>query len=1117
VAFPGGIHPRYIVGAQPLVNGSPAGAYVHNPAFAPTAVTDSTAGEPAPDPVLRESASSSVPVGHSAVRSPAVSVSAGPEEVQREVREISEVIAGEFGIRLDSGAAVAAVEQSNPHVGEATLAKVREHRWNPNELRGLRAALEHFAPILGERRSRSGRAGVEQEVTHVGAVSFGVTNRKIDFGMAGEYIGSHKMLNFYAPVLIGKDFGGGRREIEGTATHELAHGLLKYALPEFTDAFGSWGPDGRPRLREGAEPPYGNATSAMADLEASIKASFLVPDKFAAESPKHAEAITALKGRHPGVFERKPGELSGKAAARIARELKSELPEFNKMVGSWTEDGWPAFEGELPITLYAATNANEDLSETAKYYFLEPETLRAKAPKRAAFFDRLVAEWNTSASETEPGVQPVSSSPDGGGNDLSAGKPPLVGEVHETGPAHPVAEEPTVSPATTAALPRLVDGGLPDAHSEPRQVEGLSQAQAVRLSRLTLRAVDMPTDGNCFFHALIRLAPAEVAASSGSTGVPPTPAQVRAHLADALAQDLGCPEGDRRLWPTVDGQALAALIDDGEVPQEGLTDRLRRDIIEALRTPGSYDNAAGDIAPVVAGQVFGLTIEVVLPDGSLYEVGDPDGHRIVVARVPREARGYDHWIAGVPIGAVSSRTGVRAGGGDVATGGVRAGLTASAPGHPARPGRASSRERAAAPPAFFDAPRPVATEDDRPAQDMGAVVRRRQHGTGDGAIGSRPQLDRMPPALRDSGRESGFWSRVGGRFRGGPDAGLVSRAVRTADGSPVGRSFHSRADWEARRPNWERFDAAREREYGQLPVPGARDISIKVQAAPWAGGVHYFWTSHGRPGHLEVEGASGPRKLTGVQAAAVLRRRPSFQRLLAAYPQAGVVLVACSTGATDGGVAQEFSDALGVRVFAPTGTVAMMRSAVLDGRTLPMVAHNDGRPGEFRTFRPGASRPAAEMAGGPVTSRRVDTGALSQEVRLAPWDGHPQPSAGPRRDEGVPPVRWVNRHVLRCRAGAHCHRCRPRPSSPRTPRHGCWPRSATSRRRPGSKNAWPATCPNTRAPTSSSAGWHGPSGDARPSTCGWSSVPTRRRWPVPSAAPGSASERWPTRATCVSG
>ncbi|MCW2943369.1 MAG: hypothetical protein JWR24_86, partial [Actinoallomurus sp.] len=756
VAFPGGIHPRYIVGAQPLVNGSPAGAYVHNPAFAPTAVTDSTAGEPAPDPVLRESASSSVPVGHSAVRSPAVSVSAGPEEVQREVREISEVIAGEFGIRLDSGAAVAAVEQSNPHVGEATLAKVRERRWDPNELRGLRAALEHFAPILGERRSRSGRAGAEQEVTHVGAVSFGVTNRKIDFGMAGEYIGSHKMLNFYAPVLIGKDFGGGRREIEGTATHELAHGLLKYALPEFTDAFGSWGPDGRPRLREGAEPPYGNATSAMADLEASIKASFLVPDKFAAESPKHAEAITALKGRHPGVFERKPGELSGKAAARIARELKSELPEFNKMVGSWTEDGWPTFEGELPITLYAATNANEDLSETAKYYFLEPETLRAKAPKRAAFFGRLVAEWNTSASETEPGVQPVSSSPDGRGNDLSAGKPPLVGEVHETGPAHPVAEEPTVSPATTAALPRLVDGGLPDAHSEPRQVEGLSQAQAVRLSRLTLRAVDMPTDGNCFFHALIRLAPAEVAAASGSTGVPPTPAQVRAHLADALAQDLGRPEGDRRLWPTVDGQALAALIDDGEVPQEGLTDRLRRDIIEALRTPGSYDNAAGDIAPVVAGQVFGLTIEVVLPDGSLYEVGDPDGHRIVVALVPREARGYDHWIAGVPIGAVSSRTGVRAGRGDVATGGVRAGLTASAPGHPGRPGRASSRERAAAPPAFFDAPRPVATEDDRPAQDTGAVVRRRQHGTGDGAIGSRPQLDRMPPALRDSGRESGF-------------------------------------------------------------------------------------------------------------------------------------------------------------------------------------------------------------------------------------------------------------------------------------------------------------------------------------------------------------------------
>ncbi|MFJ2008562.1 scabin-related ADP-ribosyltransferase [Streptomyces chartreusis] len=38
VAFPGGIHTRYVRGAQPLLNGSPFGAYLSNPAYAPTAL-----------------------------------------------------------------------------------------------------------------------------------------------------------------------------------------------------------------------------------------------------------------------------------------------------------------------------------------------------------------------------------------------------------------------------------------------------------------------------------------------------------------------------------------------------------------------------------------------------------------------------------------------------------------------------------------------------------------------------------------------------------------------------------------------------------------------------------------------------------------------------------------------------------------------------------------------------------------------------------------------------------------------------------------------------------------------------------------------------------------------
>ncbi|MGI5230635.1 hypothetical protein [Actinoallomurus sp. CA-142502] len=307
-------------------------------------------------------------------------------------------IAGEFGVQVDSGAAVTAVREKNPRADAGALSKVRERRWSPEELSAVRAALEHYAPILGMRRERSNRAGIDQEVSWIGAVSFGITRRGIDYGMAGEYIDSHKTVTMYAPILLAKDLGGGRREIEGTVTHELAHGLLKYALPEFTEAFGSWGADGRPKLPEGVEPPI-TAETAAADLEASIRSSFLTPERLAARSPKHAAAVATLKQRYPELFELKPDEYRWTAATRIAAELNAQLPEFARMAGSWTEDGWPKFSGERPITRYGATNAREDIAETAKYYFLEPETLRAKAPERAAFFDRLIAEWGVPTPE----------------------------------------------------------------------------------------------------------------------------------------------------------------------------------------------------------------------------------------------------------------------------------------------------------------------------------------------------------------------------------------------------------------------------------------------------------------------------------------------------------------------------------------------------------------------------------------------------------------------------------------------------------------------------------------------------------------------------------------------
>ncbi|TVZ76723.1 hypothetical protein [Streptomyces sp. BK340] len=103
--------------------------------------------------------------------------------------------------------------------------------------------------------------------------------------------------------------------------------------------------------------------------------------------------MESLKQRHPAVFVKKEGEISGRAATRIAKELAAELPEFTAQAGTWDQDGFLNFDGERPITLYGATNPNEDLSEAAKFYFVALEELRAKAPQRAAFFDALVEAW----------------------------------------------------------------------------------------------------------------------------------------------------------------------------------------------------------------------------------------------------------------------------------------------------------------------------------------------------------------------------------------------------------------------------------------------------------------------------------------------------------------------------------------------------------------------------------------------------------------------------------------------------------------------------------------------------------------------------------------------------
>ncbi|WP_328456859.1 hypothetical protein [Amycolatopsis sp. NBC_00438] len=302
---------------------------------------------------------------------------------------------GPDGTDRDSACGVRAVHETNPQAKPTVLARVKPREFSADEIRAIDDALEHYAPILGERRASSSRAHAEQEVRHFAAVSFGVERGQIAPTARAEYLASHGTVNLYAMGVINKEFGGGHRGIEGTVTHELAHGLLSYALDDYGKHVGSWNPDGSPHRSSGGELPADpKIRDDVADFKAALKSHLLDPEGFATRAPRRSQFVTQLAQANPDVFTRLENELSGKAAERIFKELKGSQAEFNVHTGHWDADGYPAFDGERPISKYGATNVHEDMAETAKYYFMDPDTLRQHAPRRAEFFDHLIAGWD---------------------------------------------------------------------------------------------------------------------------------------------------------------------------------------------------------------------------------------------------------------------------------------------------------------------------------------------------------------------------------------------------------------------------------------------------------------------------------------------------------------------------------------------------------------------------------------------------------------------------------------------------------------------------------------------------------------------------------------------------
>ena len=162
----------------------------------------------------------------------------------KEAERIIKKLKDSYGIDVDSSVALQAVKAGYPHAPDTEKDKLASRPWQMWELAAIEKAADAFAPILGSKRATSTRAGIAQEVTSIGKQNYSITvntdKGTIDKDTTGEYFRGNQSLSLFESAekwggYFGKDYKTQRIQ---TAAHEMAHGLLEYALDGFIVATG---------------------------------------------------------------------------------------------------------------------------------------------------------------------------------------------------------------------------------------------------------------------------------------------------------------------------------------------------------------------------------------------------------------------------------------------------------------------------------------------------------------------------------------------------------------------------------------------------------------------------------------------------------------------------------------------------------------------------------------------------------------------------------------------------------------------------------------------------------------------------------------------------------------
>jgi len=228
-------------------------------------------------------------------------VNVASAEEETEAAKIIADIKNIYGVEVSSLNGINAIKGQYSHVTESVKNQLTTRTWEIKELRALAQALSHFGPILGKNRKNSPLKDTDQEITSVSkvhqAIDHNNANGQLDNSTLGEYFSGAKNFSmFSAGTNSTVDFSDNNKQLEGTAIHEIAHGLMAKEVDSFALVSGYWLDRNTKSGDASAEAPpttYGQK-SASEDLSESVMFYFVEPSTLLQKCPKRHAFIDKL-------------------------------------------------------------------------------------------------------------------------------------------------------------------------------------------------------------------------------------------------------------------------------------------------------------------------------------------------------------------------------------------------------------------------------------------------------------------------------------------------------------------------------------------------------------------------------------------------------------------------------------------------------------------------------------------------------------------------------------------------------------------------------------------------------------------------------------------------------